>query len=507
MSRLARLQDCIQPAAALVPMALASILAIWGLGFGLPYVFRPDEEVMVGRSVRMVVERSLDPLFYNYPPLAFYLFAAGEAVAGLLGHPLGRASELDPSATYLAARTVSSAALVASTGFVYMAGKSIGGRASGFLSATCLAVAPLAVRQAHFATPDSLAMALVASALWTGQRAGSRRAFLLSGVLCGLAAATKYPAGLVAVFPIVMASHEEDRRGRMLSVLAGSCLALGAVFALAGQPLHYLQGLAFLAGRARAPYGDLPIGLLHHPTQSLPFGLGLGTYGLSLAGVLVALLRRQRTDIALICFLLAYLAAVSFSHEVFYRYVLPMLPALCLVAGSLVQLMPAYGRRRALVLAGCLALILPSAHASVATDRLLSTKDTRQQAAEWLLGNAPAGSAVHVSSYWGQPFYGASQRPPYATGDRLVDSFQQGRFTDRFDVGGAGSPCFMLVESGPPWQAPVPHTDPPPAAVFQPYIGPPPRDSVYDPIDSFYLPISGFAGIQRPGPSIAITKC
>ena len=33
-----------------------------------------------------------------------------------------------------------------------------------------------------------------------------------------------------------------------------------------------------------------------------------------------------------------------------------------------------------------------------------------------------------------------------------------------------------------------------------------PTGSVYDPIDSFYLPIWGFSGIQRPGPSIVITQ-
>jgi 4-amino-4-deoxy-L-arabinose transferase-like glycosyltransferase len=497
----------VQPAAALVPVALASVLALWGLGFGLPYLFRPDEEVMVGRSVRMVVERSLDPLFYNYPPLAFDLFAAAEAVARLLGHSLGPATQLDPSAEYLASRAVSAAALVAGTAFVYLAGRSMGGQAVGFLSAICLAVAPLAVRQAHFATPDCLAMALVACTLWVAQRAPSRRAFLLAGALCGLAAAAKYPAGLVAVFALVMALHGEDRRVRALSVLGGTCLAFGAVCAVAGRPLDYVHGLAFLADRARARYGDLPIGLLYHPTASLPFGLGLGTYALSLGGVLLALLRRGPTDVALLCFLLAYLAAVCFSHEVFFRYALPMLPALCLLAGSLARLLPASGGRRALVAAGFLLLELPSAYASVATDRLLSTEDTRQQAAAWLLREAPAGSSLRVRSYWGQPFYDEGQRPPYATGDPVVDSFQQGLYTDGFDVGGEGGACFDLLESGPPWQAPVPHTDRPVMASFKPYAGPPPHGSVYDPIDSFYLPIWGFAGIERPGPSIVITRC
>jgi len=84
-------------AVTVAPLAAAAGLAVWSLGFGLPYLFRPDEEVLVGRSVHLVVDRSLDPLFSIYPPLAFYLFAAAEAVAGL-AHPLGPATQVDPSA-------------------------------------------------------------------------------------------------------------------------------------------------------------------------------------------------------------------------------------------------------------------------------------------------------------------------------------------------------------------------------------------------------------------------
>jgi hypothetical protein len=92
------------------------------------------------------------------------------------------------------------------------------------------------------------------------------------------------------------------------------------------------------------------------------------------------------------------------------------------------------------------------------------------------------------------------------TGNSIADSFEQGRFTDRFAIDRPGDPCFAVLESGPPWQAPVPRTDRPPLAVFTPYAGAPP-DGRYDPLDSFFLPIWGFGGLQRPGPSIVITDC
>jgi 4-amino-4-deoxy-L-arabinose transferase-like glycosyltransferase len=494
-----------------LPVAAAAALAIWSLNFGLPYLFRPDEELMVGRSVHIAVEHSLDPLFYNYPPLAFYLFAAAAAVAGLLpGHPLGPASQVDPSAAYLAGRAVSALAFAFCVGFVYAAGRAIDGTVSGFAAAVCLAFAPLAVRQAHFATPDGAATALVAAAVWLGLKAESRRGFLSAGLLCGLAAATKYTSGLVLVFPLVLILFGEDRTGRTAAALAGSVLAFAGVVALAGHPLEYLQGLTFLGERASKGYGDVPIGFVYHPTVSLPYGLGFGAYGLALAGVALALVRRRPVDVALLSFLLASSLVIGFSHEDFWRYVLPMLPALCLLAGGLARPAPATWAWRGIFVAAVLVLQLPSAYASVTTDRLLGAEDTRQQAAEWLLQNAPAGSELRLSSYWGQPFYDQEEfenrplLPLYVSGNLIVDSYQQGLFTDRFLINRPGSPCFTLVESGPPWQAPVPATTDLPAAVFKPYTGSGPAAARYDPLDSLYLPIWGFDGLQRPGPSTVI---
>lgn len=498
----------------MLPVAAASGLAVWSLGFGLPYLLRSDEDVMVGRSVRMVVEHSLDPLFYNYPPLGFYVFAAAEAALGLLpGQQLGPATRIDPSGEYLAARAVSALALVAATALVYRAGRSAYGTAGGVLAATCLALAPLAVRQAHFATTDSLAMALVALTLWAGQRAAGRGGFLLAGVVCGLAAATKYTSAAAAVYLVVLVLAGPDRWRRLVAAAGGAALAFTAVFVPAGHPLDFLRGLAFLGGRAGQEYAGLPLGLVYHPTVSLPFGLGLGGYAIALAGMVVAVVRRARTDLALLAFVGAYLLASGLTHEVFFRYALPMLPALCLLAGGVVRAVPARAGMQAAAGALALLLLAPAAYASVTTDRLLGAEDTRQQAAGWLQANAPPGSQVRIGSYWWQPFYDASElgdgglHAIYATGDPIVDSFQMGRYTDRFGVNRVGSPCYALAASGPPWQSPPPGTASAPVATFKPYTGAAPAGAVYDPIDSFYLPIWGFASLDRPGPALVIEAC
>src|SRR5579859_4881891 len=100
-----------------LPQALLGVvatgLALAGLRFGLPFLFRPDEDVMVGRAVRMALEGTPDPGFYVYPPLAFDLFAGAERLLPLLPDGrLGAATMVDPSGEYLVGRVVSALAFV-----------------------------------------------------------------------------------------------------------------------------------------------------------------------------------------------------------------------------------------------------------------------------------------------------------------------------------------------------------------------------------------------------------
>jgi 4-amino-4-deoxy-L-arabinose transferase-like glycosyltransferase len=494
--------------------AVAVLLGGWGLGFGLPFDFRPDEELFTGRAVQMALQHSLDPHFYVYPPLGLYLFALAEWLLGQLAPSrLGPATQVDPTAEYLATRLVSMLAFAAATGLVGLAGRAAYGALAGVVAAACFVLAPLAVQNAHFGRVDLIALAFLALALWAGGRAESRVGWAVAGAAAGLAAGTKYTAGVVAVYLLVIALHGPDRRARVLTLVGGSLLAFLAALAPAGHPLQLLDGFRFLAQRSAWNYG-LPIGFIYHPTVSLPNGLGLGAYALAIVGIGVAFWRRQPADLALVALLGAYLLLVGFSQEVFLRYALPLLPALCLLAGGALRL-GGVTRLPSVALAGLAAILLvPSLLTSVQGDRLLTATDTRTEAASWLLANTAPGSELVLPNYWGEPFYDGEAirtrhlHPLYLAGDPLPDSFQLGRFSDRFVINRpGGGHCYQVFESGPPWQAPPPSL---PAGVmvvasFRPYSGAPPRGAVYDPLDAFYLPLAGFGIIDRPGPSIVIT--
>jgi 4-amino-4-deoxy-L-arabinose transferase-like glycosyltransferase len=500
-------------AAILGLVAVAVLLGVWGVGFGLPFDFRPDEELFTGRAVQMAVTHSLDPHFYVYPPLGLYLFALAELVLGLVAPAhLGTATQIDPTWEYLAVRLLSVIAFAATTGLIGLLGRAAYGALAGVIAAAAFAAAPLAVQNAHFGRVDVLALCLMVFAMWLGGRAQSAAGWAVAGVAAGLAAGTKYTVGVVAVYLVVLLLQGTDRRARLLSLVAGAVLAFVAVLALTGHPLQLVDGIRFLAQRSASSYG-LPIGLIYHPTVSLPAGLGLGACALGLAGIGVALWRRSPTDLALLALLAAYLLLVGFSQEVFLRYALPLLPPLCLLAGGTLRL--AGGRRLPAAALAVLAagLLAPSALTSIQGDRLLTVTDTRELAARWLLANAPPGSELVVANYWGEPFYDQEAirsrplHPLYLAGDSLPDSFQLGLYSDHFVINRPGGVCYRVDESGPPWQSPPP---PVPAgavlATFTPYSGTPPAGAVYDPLDAFYLPLSGFGSITRPGPSIVISE-
>lgn len=517
-------------------VVVAAVLGGWGIGFGLPFDFRPDEELFTGRAVQMTIEHTLDPHFYVYPPLGLYLFALAEWLLGVVApSQLGPATQVDPSAEYLATRLVSVLAFAATTGLIGLAGRAAYGALAGIVAAACFALAPLAVQNAHFGRVDLIALAFMALALWAGGRAGGlgraeaspssaergghppqwqgRAGWAAAGAAAGLAAGTKYTSGVVAVYLLVLVLQGPDRRARVVALAGGALLAFLAALAPAGHPLQLVDGFRFLAQRSGWDYG-LPIGFIYHPTVSLPNGLGPGAYALALVGIGVAFWRRRPTDLALLALLGAYLLLVGFSQEVFLRYALPLLPALCLLAGGSLRVADV-SRLPGVALAGLAAVLLvPSAFTSVQGDRLLAATDTRAEAASWLLANAAPGSELVLPNYWGELFYDQAAirtrplHPLYLAGDPLPDSFQLGRFSDRFVINRpGGSRCYQVYESGPPWQSPPP-TVPPGSnvvATFKPYAGTPPVGAVYDPLDAFYLPLAGFGSIARPGPSIVIS--
>ena len=156
----------------LAVLVLALALRLKGVGWGLPFSFvNADESVVVPKAFG-VARGGLNPQFFYYPSLFFYLVGGVYLLAAPVWWLLGHGSLLsvtsfvvDPGPYFLLARLFSVAAGTASVYLLYRIGREAFGRPAGLVAALFLAVAPLHVAYSHMAVTDVTAVAFSLLAL------------------------------------------------------------------------------------------------------------------------------------------------------------------------------------------------------------------------------------------------------------------------------------------------------------------------------------------------------
>jgi hypothetical protein len=528
-------------------ITLALVLRGVGLHFGLPMAeARPDEMTIAFQAMKFGTG-DLDPHSFNYPSLfkyaMFVLFGGWYAVGKLVGHFGGQEDFLksffDGAVIFrLLMRAWSAVFGTLGVALLLRAPD----RKVGFWAALFLAVAFLHVRDSHFGVTDitmvtlATAGALAADAL---RREGTVRAAVWAGVLAGLATSTKYNAALLCV-PIALAAWASP--GPTVRLVGVGALTMIGAF-VAGTPYAVLDAGTFvhdfrfeLAHLATGQHVDIGNGWLYHLTTSLRYGLGVPLLAGGIGGIVLAFSADPRAAGVLYAFPILYYLAIGRGETAFFRYMLPVVPFLCLGAGEFVR---RAGRAGPLV---GIALLLPTTFTTVAALRLMVAGDTRDAMGSFIEAHVPTGSAiVHAGTYTGAPMlqrnvanqtreFAARQGRADAAGFRKPDderwyvatrpaydvSFvaKEGiDFASQRDVASlvADPPEWLLVEdyflvhySSVPDAVralardryDLVHTE---AATDGPTRGP-----VFDQQDALYLPVANFQGFARMGPSLSL---
>jgi hypothetical protein len=418
-----------------VVLVLALVLRLKGVGWGLPFSFvNADESIVVPKAFG-VARGGLNPQFFYYPSLFFYLIGGVYLLAAPVlwavqhANPLAMGSfVVDPGPYFLLARLFSVAAGTASVYLLYRLGREAFGRAAGLVAALFLAVVPLHVAYSHMAVTDVTATALSLLAfllLLQAARGGGRRRLIAGAVAAGLATSTKYNLG-VLLLPASIAAVCACRGEVARRVAAGGRAALlwprllGArVYApmllafVAGSPFVLLDPGHFLhdflrqnriMDRGWLGFENVGNGFWYNLEVNLGGALGVLLVALAIAGLAWALWRHTTVDLLLAPYALVYFAYVSTWSELADRYLLPIIPLLLLLAVrvclELVRLRPAARR----VVAPAVALLLAAAlvaplSSSIAFDRALSGVDVRVRAKAWVESNVPAGSIIATENY------------------------------------------------------------------------------------------------------------
>src|SRR5688500_17283920 len=210
-----------RPALALAVVAVVAFaLRGFGLQFGLPAVYNPDEVAITARSLSFA-KGTLNPHNFLYPTLYFYvLFAWVGSYLGaiwLVGgvSTVAELQELyftNPTGIYTAGRLLGAVCGTAGVLAVYHLGQRLFDRRVGIAAAIFLAVAPLAVRDSHYVKHDIPATLVVMLALiaivriWprTPEAGRLRNDVIVAGAACGVAFSTHYYC-IFLVLPLLWA--------------------------------------------------------------------------------------------------------------------------------------------------------------------------------------------------------------------------------------------------------------------------------------------------------------
>jgi 4-amino-4-deoxy-L-arabinose transferase-like glycosyltransferase len=509
-------------------LTAAIALRVWGMSYGLPHpTARPDEEKIIGRAVVIVDTGNPKPVGHTYPTLLMYLQAAALLTYAKAGQMLHYYADVDdfltdafvthPGLHYRICRALSVSLGVASVAVTYFLGRRVTGRpGAGLLAALTVATNYLHVRDSRWGTVDVPMTFFVTLSLLFAVRAtdGQRlRDYLAAGALAGLAAATKYNAGMVLLASVAAALAgsvgNSGRRapGAALTRVAAAALAAALAFALA-TPYSVLDYRAtwrvFSSTVAMLYAAPGERGIWIHLRVTFPHGFGWPVFLAALAGVGRAVWKREPRGLVLLAFVVPMFTSMAGVRWVFPRYLVPLVPPLAVLAAEAVTAVVDLSRALPAALVA-VAMAGPGVLSSLRFDRVAARTDTRVLAADWVSANLPGRSVVLVCQNYGSPAINRDPRRRPTFRARLIDCAPG-------QVEASDAP-YLITSEHPqlPWFASV---DPAlhqylagrarRLAEFRPF-----RDGVSDQPyfyggDAFFLPFTGLEAMERGGPVVTV---
>ena len=249
----------------------------------------------------------------------------------------------------------------------YWAGTRFYERRVGLVAAAVMAVAFLPVFYSKHALNDVVTLAPITVALVASLLIYQRAAWTdwaLAGAAVGVATATKYTAGAMLLCVLVAAGLRIERdRAELRRVLLGLAIT-GAAFLLLFALLNpfallnldeahrQITGQSAQADTAKLGQDDTR-GWLYY-IGTLTWGFGWLPLIAAVAGAVLALRRDWRLALLLVAFPVCFYLYMGAQGRFFGRWLLPMYPALCVLAGYAVVTI---GARRGALIAGLTALV------------------------------------------------------------------------------------------------------------------------------------------------------
>jgi len=452
----------------LVPMALFTL----GLAHGGPRpayspsttqrdwlhpvtVYHPDEFAYVGLAYRMLHTGEWNPHYYHNPSLNIYSNIGVFILAGARDLPAVldyNDREIAPFALYVTARYLSALYTLLAVALAHAAGRLAFGAYAGRAAAGLVALSPLMVQHAHYATPNAQATMLTAAALLAAiaifkdarpARLPPSALSALGGLLVGLTMAARYNFAVIGLVTGLALLTAWWRHRRPLPVILGfGMMPLG--FAL-GTPgivfasdevirqvrdiLHWYRvsggGPGFTAGRG-------PDSMFVHWRYLVLVGIGPLGFAAAMMGAASAIGAWRRRwqgawiGAVLLAYVVVYTALALPGIRLQNNLLPPLIPALAVLGGAGAAHLR--GRRPRLAWAGlALALAWIGALSLLFVARI-ATPDNRMRAQEWIYQHVPRGSRVLLLEPYNVPLDPLDYETVYSfAGERTPEQVQRAR--------------------------------------------------------------------------------
>lgn len=420
-------------------LGVALVLRVWGLNFGLPYLYQADEPNKIQIAQNIIKTGDLNPHYFRKPTLLIYANALLYIPYYFIGKAQGRftttadipaVQRTNMGVAYIAAPD----AVLMGRGLTVVVGvlgvwltwalslRITRHEGVALLAALLMALSPVNVAQSHLIETNAFLIVALLGVLWAALRvldSGSRRDYLLAGFLTGVAVSCKYPGAVGFIMPLTAHWLRFNRTVPRDRNLIACALAVPVGFLLF-TPFALLDPIAFVSGAGHeaihystghdgmegwAPFWYVWYSITREGVFTL---LGVG-------GAILAWRRRHQGLMLVTAFAGVYFVFISLFRVRNSRTFLPATPFLFLLGAWLLwylvgeaRKMPSASRRLA-AQAGLVALLLAGiaapTRASLAEIRLLTVVNSKETARVWIQEHLPAGSRVAIEAYapWVDP--------------------------------------------------------------------------------------------------------
>ncbi len=383
---------------------------LWGIQWGFPRIdLNPDELNVLNISSQLTL-KDLNPHYYSYSGLTFYLNYFSTHLLALFHF------DMDPVHRLLIHRLWSVFWGTLTILLCFWSAKELfNSKRAGFIAAAFMSILPLHVWDSHLGTTD------IGFTFWTvfsflisikAYNKPSMKYFFLGGVVVGFAIGVKYNGALAGIsfFSAALVAFLEHRISWQKAVLFAGLAFSGAVIAFfISSPYLFLDYHHTITGflteykhtTGSGHFGfDLSAGgWQYHPyvyqlLVAFPFSLGFLLWMASLAGIIFFIYKSPFNKILLgLSFAALYFFIFASWKLVPLRYYLPLIPILIILSSFLFDRLLTRTTKW-----GFIVWVLVFAYTFVfsATTTHRFKQDTRLEAASWAVHHLKPGSQIFL---------------------------------------------------------------------------------------------------------------